>query len=155
MRHGLCTMCDQSPSAEHWHSQQALSNHVCAHSVISIWHMICLQHHARACSEQSRSITVLPINHVIQMPQCLSGFVNHDYWNSYLFIETNAFENDRYVDHQAYHINLSAGLIQLVSPWKKWLPFSRTTFSNVFQWLKNLYLHLNFTEICSEGFNWH
>ena len=66
--------------AEHWQSRRALSNHVCAHSVISMWHVVCLQHLARACSEQSRSTTVLPINHVIQMPQCLSGFVNHDYW---------------------------------------------------------------------------
>ena len=65
--------------AEHWQSRRALSNHVCAHSVISMWHVVCLQHLARACSEQSRSTTVLPINHVIQMPQCLSGFVNHDY----------------------------------------------------------------------------
>ena len=68
--------------AEHWQGRRALSNHVCAHSVISMWHVVCLQHLARACSEQSRSTTVLPINHVIQMPQCLSGFVNHDYWSS-------------------------------------------------------------------------
>ena len=66
--------------AEHWQGRHALSNHVCAHSVISMWHVVCLQHLARACSEQSRSTTVLPINHVIQMPQCLSGFVNHDYY---------------------------------------------------------------------------
>ena len=65
--------------AEHWQGRRALSNHVCAHSVISMWHVVCLQHLSRACSEQSRSTTVLPINHVIQMPQCLSGFVNHDY----------------------------------------------------------------------------
>ena len=65
--------------AEHWQGRRALSNHVCAHSVISMWHVVCLQHLARACSEQSRLTTVLPINHVIQMPQCLSGFVNHDY----------------------------------------------------------------------------
>ena len=52
--------------AEHWHGRRALSNHVCAHLAI-------------ACSEQSRSMSVLSINHVIQMPQCLSGFVNHDY----------------------------------------------------------------------------
>ena len=65
--------------AEHWQGRRALSNNVCAHSVISMWHVVCLQHLARACSEQSRSTTVLPINHVIQMPQCLSGFVNHDY----------------------------------------------------------------------------
>ena len=65
--------------AEHWQDRRALSNHVCAHSVISMWHVVCLQHLARACSEQSRSTTVLPINHVIQMPQCVSGFVNHDY----------------------------------------------------------------------------
>ena len=63
-----------------WQGRRALSNHVCAHSVISMWHVVCLQHLARASSEQSRSTTVLPINHVIQMPQCLSGFVNHDYW---------------------------------------------------------------------------
>ena len=69
--------------AEHWQGRRALSNHVCAHSVISMWHVVCLQHLARACSEQSRSTTVLPINHVIQMPQCLSGFVNHDYCVDY------------------------------------------------------------------------
>ena len=67
--------------AEHWQGRRALSNHVCAHSVISMWHVVCLQHLARACSEQSRSTTVLPINHVIQMPQCLSGFVNHYYYH--------------------------------------------------------------------------
>ena len=66
--------------AEHWHSRRALSNHVFAHSVIVMWHVIFLQHLARACSEQSRSTAVLPINHVTQMPQRLSGFVNHDYW---------------------------------------------------------------------------
>ena len=65
--------------AEHWQGRRALSNHVCAHSVITMWHVVCLQL-ARACSEQSRSTTVLPINHEIQMPQCLSGFVNHDYY---------------------------------------------------------------------------
>ena len=65
--------------AGHWQGWRALSNHVCAHSVISMWHVVCLHHLARASSEQSRSTTVLPINHVIQMPQCLSGFVNHDY----------------------------------------------------------------------------
>ena len=95
MRRGLCTLYDQSPSAlclgnpvaRDLHvvigrtlaGRRALSNHVCAHSVISMWHVVCLQHLARACSEQSRSTTVLPINHVIQMPQCLSGFVTHDY----------------------------------------------------------------------------
>ena len=65
--------------AGHWQDRRALSNHVCAHSVIPMWHVVCLQHLARASSEQSRSTTVLPINHVIQIPQCLSGFVNHDY----------------------------------------------------------------------------
>ena len=69
--------------AEHWQGRRALSNHVCAHSVISMWHVVCLQHLARACIEQSRSTSVLPINHVIQMPQCLSGFVNHDYWSDW------------------------------------------------------------------------
>ena len=59
--------------AEHWHGRCALSNHVSAHSVISMWDVIFLQHLARACSEQSRSTAVLPMNHVIQMPQCLSG----------------------------------------------------------------------------------
>ena len=72
--------------AEHWQGRRALSNHVCAHSVISMWHVVCLQHLARACSEQFRSTTVLPINHMIQMPQCLSGFVNHDYWFSAMLI---------------------------------------------------------------------
>ena len=38
-----------------------------------MWHTVCLQHLARAGSEQSRSTSVLPINHVIQMPQCLIG----------------------------------------------------------------------------------
>ena len=97
MRRGLCTLhmtnlralyawvirwhvtCMLS-LAGHWQGRCALSNHVCAHSVISMWHVVCLQHLARASSEQSRSTTVLSINHVIQMPQCLSGFVNHDYW---------------------------------------------------------------------------
>ena len=46
--------------AEHWQGRGALSNHVCAHSVISMWHVVCLQHLARACSEQSRPISVLP-----------------------------------------------------------------------------------------------
>ena len=68
--------------AGYWQGRRALSNHVYAHSVISMWHVVCLQHLARASSEQSRSTTVLPINHVIQMPQCLSEFVNHDYWTS-------------------------------------------------------------------------
>ena len=73
--------------AEHWQGRRALSNHVCAHSVISMWHVVCLQHLVRACSEQSRSTTVLPINHVIQMAQCLSGLVNRDYclWTAVLF----------------------------------------------------------------------
>ena len=64
---------------EHWQGRRALSNHVCAHSVKSMWHLVCLQHLTRVCSEQSRSTSVLPINDVIQMPQCLSGFVNHVY----------------------------------------------------------------------------
>ena len=71
--------------AEHWQGRSALSNHVCAHSGISMWHVVCLQHLARACSEQSRSTTVLPINHVIQMPQYLSGFVNHYYLTRFQF----------------------------------------------------------------------
>ena len=95
MRRGLCTMSAQSPRdyawvirwhvtgmlslAEHWHGRRALSDHVYAHSVIALWHVIFLQHLARAGSEKSRSTSVLPINHVTQMPQCLSGFVNHDY----------------------------------------------------------------------------
>ena len=66
--------------AGHWQGRRTLSNHVCAHSVIPMWHVVCLQHLARASSEQSRSTTVLPVNHVIQIPQCLSGFVNHDYY---------------------------------------------------------------------------
>ena len=78
---GSSAIFEKSLLAEHWQGRRALSNRVCAHSVISMWHVVCLQHLARACSEQSRSTTVLPINHVIQMPQCLSGFVNHDYCN--------------------------------------------------------------------------
>ena len=65
--------------AQHWQGRRALSNHVCAHSVIPKWRVVCLQQLARACSEHSRLTSALPINHVIQMPQCLSGFVNHDY----------------------------------------------------------------------------
>ena len=30
--------------AEHWQGRRALSNHVCAHSVISMWNVVCLQH---------------------------------------------------------------------------------------------------------------
>ena len=65
--------------AEYWQGRRTLSNHVCAHSVISMLHVVCLQHLARACLEQSRSTSVLPINHVIQMLQCQSGLVNHDF----------------------------------------------------------------------------
>ena len=36
----------------------------------------CLQHLARARSQTF----VLPIDYMIQMPQCLSGFLNHDYY---------------------------------------------------------------------------
>ena len=78
--------------AGHWKDRRALSNHVCAHSVIPMWHVVCLQHLARASSEQSRSTTVLPINHVIQIPQCLSGFVNHDYWNCIQFQFRNCMQ---------------------------------------------------------------
>ena len=77
--------------AGHWQGRRALSNHVCAHSVISMWHVVCLQHFARDSSEQSRSTTVLPINHVIQMPQCLPGFVNHDY---FIFLKSCFFSNE-------------------------------------------------------------
>ena len=65
--------------AEHWQGWRALSNHFCAYAVISVWHVVCLQHFPRACSEQSRSTSILPFNHLIQMPECLSGLVNHDY----------------------------------------------------------------------------
>ena len=44
--------------AEHWHGRRVPSNHVCAQSVTSKWHVIFLQHLARACSEQSRSTSV-------------------------------------------------------------------------------------------------
>ena len=46
-----------------------------AHSVISMWHVVCLQHPARTHNGQS----VLPIDYVILLPQCLSGFLNYDY----------------------------------------------------------------------------
>ena len=89
--------------AEHWQGRRALSNHVCAHSVISMWHLVCLQHLARACSEQSRSTTVLPINHMIQMPQCLSGFVNHDYYVKFKYCKTSNIRctlvGNKIVDH--------------------------------------------------------
>ena len=65
--------------AAHWQGRRTLSNHVCVHSAISMLHVVCLQHLVRARSEQSRSTSVLPYNHLIQMPQCLSGLVNHDY----------------------------------------------------------------------------
>ena len=95
--------------AEHWQGRRALSDHVCAHSVISMWHVVCLQHLARACSEQSRSTTVLPINHVIQMPQCLSVFVNHDYWMWYLLYRLNSMKRVSFVAvayHTIYYIKL-------------------------------------------------
>ena len=95
MRRGLCTLYDQSPSALRFGNPVARDLHVLigrtlAGSTRAVQSCLCslrhvnvargfLQHLARACSEQSRSTTVLPINHVIQMPQCLSGFVNHDY----------------------------------------------------------------------------
>ena len=44
----------------HWLNIHMFDRHcpimVSAHSVISMWHVICLQHFARACSNQSRSI---------------------------------------------------------------------------------------------------
>ena len=80
---------DMLSLAEHWHGRRALSNHVSAPSVISMWHVLYLYHLARACSKQSKSTPILPINHLIQMPQCLSGFVNHDYWVTYLSLKFN------------------------------------------------------------------
>ena len=44
--------------AEHWQGRRVLSNHVCTHSVISMWHVVCLQHLARACSEQSINLSI-------------------------------------------------------------------------------------------------
>ena len=68
MGRGLCTMCDQSASdfmlgwssgmwslAEHWYDGLALSNQLWF-LVMSMWHVICMQHLARGCSEQSGSI---------------------------------------------------------------------------------------------------
>ena len=46
-----------------------------AHSAISIWHVICLQHLATALIEQA----VLLIDQAILIPKSLSGFANHDY----------------------------------------------------------------------------
>ena len=68
--------------AEHWHSRRALSNHVCAHSVIVMWHVIFLQHLARACSEQ-----------------CISGFVNPDYLKLGIYIQRVA----RHVEFELHH----------------------------------------------------
>ena len=106
--------------AEHWQGRRALSNHVCAHPVILMWQVVCLQHLARACSEQSRSTTVLPINHVIQMPQCLSGFVNHDY----------------YVPHKIY----------CLTHWgrDKMVAISQTTFLSAFSWMEMFEFRLKF-----------
>ena len=61
--------------AQHWHGRLALP--IMSRSHI---HVICLQHLARAYREQSKLISVLHINHKIQMPWCLLGFVHHDYW---------------------------------------------------------------------------
>ena len=77
-RRGLCTMCANLRALYawviRWHVTD-MSNHVCAYSVISMWHVNYLQHLATACSEQSRPTSVLPISHVIQMPQCLFFFL--------------------------------------------------------------------------------
>ena len=48
--------------AGHWQGRRALSNHVSAHSVISMWHMVCLQHLARlAVSNLSQPLFCLSI----------------------------------------------------------------------------------------------
>ena len=115
-------MCDQSPSVLclgdpvaccHWLNTgmvdgRALSNHVSAPSVISMWHVLYLYHLARACSKQSRSTSILPIKHAIQMPQCLSGFVNHDYWVTYLSLKFNRdlWEN-RYIQQSTHDTIMS------------------------------------------------
>ena len=101
---------------EHWQGRQALSNHVCAHSVISVWHVVCLQHLARACSEQSRLTSVLPINHVIQMPQCISGFVNHDYsgLTFYPKVQPKLHEEVLYFSHTLWFDNSRLESIYLI-----------------------------------------
>ena len=86
MWHGLGTMCDQSPSTLCLGDPVAWYRHVvigwtlarstgavqsCLYSLSHIHVTLFLQHLLRACSEQSRSTSLLPINHVIQMPQCL------------------------------------------------------------------------------------
>ena len=55
------------------------------HAWVIRWHVsgilsLAEHWHGTGCSEQSRLTSVLPINHVIQMPQCLSVYVNHDCW---------------------------------------------------------------------------
>ena len=102
--------------AEHRQGRRAPSNHVCAHSVISMWHVVCLQHLARACSEQSRLTTVLPINHVIQMPQCLSGFVNHDYLD-WITTQGNGVEERRAGGVQWQYASLKYGYLMTPGGW--------------------------------------
>ena len=85
IRRGLCTMYDQSPSALCLSDPVARDRHaaigptlagsmgavqscLCSLIHISTWLMVCLQHLVRPCSGQFRSTSVLPINHVIQMP---------------------------------------------------------------------------------------
>ena len=104
--------------AEHWQGRRALSNHVCAHSVISMWHVVCLQHLARACSEQSRSTTVLPINHVIQMPQCLSGFVNHDYCYQFNHYERQISSQNQSRDLRCLFEPSSHRTVTMLRPWR-------------------------------------
>ena len=109
--------------AEHWQGRRALSNHVCAHSVISMWHVVCLQHLARrACSEQSGSTTVLPINHVIQMPQCLSGFVNHDYWTLRKTFQWNSIEKMKLLIHENAFENVICKMVAILS-WERWVKY--------------------------------
>ena len=138
MRRGLCAMCDQSPSALclgdqggkllalcHWLNTGMLVVRcpiIFVLTVISMWPMICLQHLVRACSEQSRSSSVLPINHVIQMSQCLSGFVNHDFYVTILVVHVRVWCNKAELKYIEMWLNWSRlrSFLEIISYHHTW-----------------------------------
>ena len=64
--------------AKHWHGPQVLSNHVwCSYSHIHVTRNLS----AAPCESLQLGQSVLPINHVIEIPRCLLGFVNHDFYD--------------------------------------------------------------------------
>ena len=178
MRRGLCTLYDQSPSALRFGNPVACDLHVVigrtlAGSTRAVQSCLCslrhinvargfLQHLARACSEQSRSTTVLPINHVIQMPQCLSGFVNHDYCTLLNWNQWSVYHVYRYLrliwlvtikpilvwnwidecHFPCYYIKRYMSLTH----WgrDKMDPITQTTFSRAFSWMNMFEFRLKF-----------